>query len=229
MKDREHERAARARPVRHQRGAGPVASGISRHQHVQNPLPRGQGADRAGPVTIGLSPVLGGGHRAAALHPHRAAGFLPSVAGDQGAARRRRRPRQRGLRGFGYPGRRRRVQARADRHVPAPAARGGGHRRRGADRAGGLRPDPPGRPAVWARGPRGRPGGGRAPPVRGAGPAPAGGQGRGRPGGQPRRAGSGAAAAPARPWRQGRGGPDRLADRGSHLAAARDAGRIRAG
>ena len=83
--------------------------------------------------------------------------------------------------------------------------------------------------AVRAGCPGRRPRRGRAAPVRGAGPAPASGQGRSRPGSQPGRAGGGAPAAPARPRGQGRGRPDGLADRGSHPAAARDAGRIGAG
>ena len=49
-----------------------------------------------------------------------------------------------------------------------------------------------------------------------------------RPGGQPGRAGGRAAAAAARPGRAGRGRPDGLADRRPYLAAARDAGRVRA-
>ena len=62
--------------------------GLPGRDHLQDPLPRGAGAGRAGPHSLGVPQVLPRRCRAVAVRAQRAARPLPAVAGDPGSSRR---------------------------------------------------------------------------------------------------------------------------------------------
>ena len=74
----------------HRGGARPAARRLPGPEHLQDPVPRGGGADRARAHPVGLPQVLPPGRRAAPLRPDLPARALPPAQGDPRAPRRDR-------------------------------------------------------------------------------------------------------------------------------------------
>ena len=80
---------ASLRLLRHRRGPRRAARGVPGRQHLQDPVPRGRGPDRAGALAGGLPPVHPRRRRAAAVRPDRPARPVPAAPGDPGTTSRR--------------------------------------------------------------------------------------------------------------------------------------------